>query len=41
MVLPNQKEINQFNWAFKQKFKLEIGLKNVVNKNYPDIIWFK
>lgn len=33
-------EINDFYWGFKNKFKLEIGLKNYVNKNYPDIIWF-
>ena len=28
-------------WAYKNKFKLEIGLKNTINSNYPDIIWFK
>lgn len=28
-------------WGLNTKFKLEIGLENFVNKNYPDIIWFK
>ena len=28
-------------WALKSKFKLEIGLKNLINSAYPDIIWFK
>lgn len=28
-------------WAFDNKFKLEIGLKNDINPEYPDIIWFK
>lgn len=33
--------INHFYWGLKNKFKLEIGLKNKINKEYPDIIWFK
>ena len=33
--------INQFYWGLYNKFNLEIGLKNNLNKNYPDIIWFK
>ena len=41
MVLWNQQEINQFNWTFKSKFKLEIGLKNMIEPKYSDIIWFK
>ena len=32
--------INEFYWGLNNKFKLEIGLKNFVNSNYPDIIWF-
>lgn len=32
--------INDFYWGVKSKFKLEIGLKNNINDNYPDIIWF-
>ena len=32
--------IHDFYWCLKSKFKLEIGLKNNINKNYPNIIWF-
>lgn len=28
-------------WTLKSKFKLEIGIQNYIDKNYPDIIWFK
>lgn len=28
-------------WVLKNKFKVEIGLKNKINPIYPDIIWFK
>ena len=41
MVLKNKSEVNQFDWTFKSKFKLEIGLKNMINSQYPEIIWFK
>ena len=27
-------------WCYNNKFKLEIGLKNSINKKYPDIVWF-
>jgi hypothetical protein len=33
--------ISDFYWGLSNKFKLEIGVKNVINSNYPDIIWFK
>lgn len=33
--------IKDFNWSLNTKFKLEIGLTNNINKNYPDIVWFK
>jgi len=33
--------INEFYWGLKNKFKLEIGLKNFVDPKYPEIIWFK
>ena len=32
---------NNFYWNLGNKFTLEIGVKNFINKNYPDIIWFK
>jgi hypothetical protein len=33
--------INNTYWALKNKFKLEVGVKNVIDSQYPDIIWFK
>ena len=33
--------INEFYWGLRNKFILEIGLKNLINSIYPDIIWFK
>lgn len=32
--------INEFYWGLNNKIKLEVGLKNFINSNYPDIIWF-
>jgi hypothetical protein len=29
-----------YHWGIKSKFKLEVGLKNNIDFNYPDIIWF-
>ena len=31
---------NNYVWGLNTKFKLEIGVKNIINPNYPDIIWF-
>lgn len=33
-------DINNFYWGVKNKFKLEIGLSNKIDSNYPDVIWF-
>lgn len=33
-------DINNYYWGLQTKFKLEIGLKNEINSNYSDIIWF-
>lgn len=33
--------INDFYWGVKNKFKLEVGLKNNIDSRYPDICWFK
>lgn len=32
--------INDYIWGIRTKFHLEVGLKNEINKNYPDICWF-
>ena len=34
-------DINGYYWGLNTKFKLEVGVKNTIDKNYPDIIWFK
>jgi len=40
MVAQNY-QYNNFYWGLNTKIKLEIGLVNVINPNYPDIIWFE
>lgn len=32
--------INEMDWALESKFKVQIGVKNFINKLYDDIIWF-
>lgn len=32
--------LHDYYWTFKTKFKLLIGLRNNINSNYDDIIWF-
>lgn len=32
--------INEFYWGIKTKIKVEIGLTNLIEPSYPDIIWF-
>ena len=36
-ILSNDKH----KWDIGNKFKLEIGLKNLIDKSYPDLIWFQ
>ena len=33
-------KLTDYYWGVKTKFNLSIGLKNTINSNYPDIIWF-
>lgn len=33
--------INDYYWSLNTKFKLYIGLRNLIEPKYPDIIWFK
>jgi len=40
-MIAHEVNINDFYWGLKNKFKLEVGLKNTLNSKYPDIIWFK
>ena len=32
--------INNIYWGLNARIKIEVGLENKFNKNYPDIIWF-
>lgn len=40
-LVAKEVNINEFYWGLSNKFRLLIGLKNLVNPNYPNIIWFK
>lgn len=40
MVSPDVDITNTY-WALKNKFKLEVGVENEIDSQYPDIIWFK
>ena len=40
-MITNEEQIDNIYWGLKNKFKLEIGLENNIDFNYPDIIWFK
>lgn len=40
MVTP-QADVTNTYWALHNKFKLEVGVENNIDSNYPDIIWFK
>lgn len=40
-LIADKFDYKNYVWGMNTKFKLEIGLKNTINKNYPDIIWFK
>ena len=33
--------VTDFYWGVSNKFTLEVGVKNFINPDYPDIIWFK
>lgn len=33
-------DIHDTNWALRSKFKVEIGLENNINPDYPSIVWF-
>lgn len=34
-------DYKNYYWGLNTKFKLEIGVENIINPLYPDIIWFK
>lgn len=40
-MIAEDQSVTDYYWTFKNKFKLEVGLKNYIDKDYDDIIWFK
>ena len=40
-LIADQFDYKNYVWGMNTKFKLEIGLKNTIDKRYPSIIWFK
>jgi hypothetical protein len=34
-------DVTKYTVALRTKVKIEIGLKNNIDRQYPDIIWFK
>lgn len=39
-LTPQDINIHEYYWSKGIKFKLEVGVNNSINSNYPDIIWF-
>lgn len=39
-LVANDVDINNFYWSLNTKFRVEVGLENWINSDYPDIIWF-
>lgn len=39
-LVTNNIQINDLDWALRTKFKLSVGLKNYIDPQYDDIIWF-
>lgn len=39
-MVAEKADVSDYYWGLNTKFKLEIGVKNAVDENYPEIIWF-
>lgn len=39
-IVANELNIHEYYWGLHTKFKLAIGVKNIINPKYPEIIWF-
>ena len=39
-MVVNDVNIQDYLWSLNTKFRLEIGLQNYINSEYPDIVWF-
>ena len=40
IALNNDTIITDKYWSYNNKFKLEVGVKNLINSKYPNIVWF-
>lgn len=40
-VVADELNIHEYYWGLHTKFKLSLGVKNDIDSNYPEIIWFK
>ena len=39
-IVAEEVNINDYYWGLSTKFTVSIGIKNLINDEYPDIIWF-
>jgi hypothetical protein len=39
-MVAQEMNIHEYYWGMNTKFKLAVGMKNKINSEYPDIIWF-
>lgn len=39
-MIAEEININSYYWGLNTKFKVYVGLRNFINPDYPDIIWF-
>ena len=39
-IVTTEEEYHDYIWALNTKFKLEVGVINTINNNYPETIWF-
>ena len=40
-LISEEININDFYWGLNTKVNVEIGIQNIINPDYPNIIWFK
>ena len=40
-IVAEELNIHEYYWGLHTKFKLSLGIKNEIDDNYPEIIWFK
>lgn len=40
-IVADELNIHEYYWGLHTKFKLSLGVKNDIDKRYPEVIWFK